>query len=130
MISPDLRQLAYEGAPTDKMYAFDIEPRFFDVGYDFYNDRDHFKATFMTVDGTKAIDETPLRDLKGKLDIIWCPKFLHLFNRAGQIETAARLIQLLKPQAGSMFVGSQNGFPEPNETPISNSADGSGNKTI
>lgn len=63
MISPDLRQLAYEGAPTAKMHGFDIEPGFFDIGYDFYRDRDSFKATFFTADVQGDFDGNPLRQL-------------------------------------------------------------------
>lgn len=51
----------------------------------------------------------------GKLDVIWCPKLLHLWDRPTQIKTAAKLVALLKPQAGSIFAGSQNGHPMPQD---------------
>lgn len=118
MISPDLRQLAYEGAPTENMYAFDIESGFFDVGYNFYRDRSTFKGTFFAADGYKDLDETELAKYKGFFDIIWAPKFLHLWDRATQITMAAKFVKLLKPQPGSMFVVSQNGYPDTLEIPI------------
>ncbi|KAI9713981.1 MAG: hypothetical protein M1820_000711 [Bogoriella megaspora] len=107
MIAPDLRQLAYEGAPTDRMYGFDIESRFFDISYDFYSDRDRFRGKLLEADVFKS--QSPLNNLEGQMDIVWCSKFMHLFNRETQIDVAVRLIKLLKPTPGSMFVGSQNG---------------------
>ncbi|EMC98103.1 hypothetical protein BAUCODRAFT_32104 [Baudoinia panamericana UAMH 10762] len=130
MISPDLRLLAWEGAPTNRMFAFDIEPTFFDLGFDFYNDRDKWQGHFIDADGTKPIDETPLKDLKHAVDIVWCPKFLHLFDRQGQIDNATRLIEMLKPQPGSIFAGSQNGLPETQDVTYANSRMGTGYRTI
>lgn len=74
MFAPDLRYLAYKGAPTDKMYAFDIKPDFFHLGFDFYNDRDRWKGTFFAADGLQELDASPLGDLKGEVDIVWAPK--------------------------------------------------------
>jgi hypothetical protein len=116
--SSDFRFLAFQGVPTNNMYGFDIEPRFFDIAFEFYNDRDRWKGTFITADASKDLDESPLGKLKGKMDIVWCPKFLHLYDRQGQVEMASRLIGLLKPTAGSLFVGSQNGVPQSEEIPL------------
>ncbi|KAK4493743.1 hypothetical protein PRZ48_014928 [Zasmidium cellare] len=111
MIAQDLRQLAFDGAPTDKMYGFDFEPEFFNIGYDFFQDRATFRGSFLEVDATKDFSETELRDLSGKVDVIWCAKFIHLYDWDDQIEMASKLVRLLKPQPGSLFLGSQNGFP-------------------
>ena len=100
------------------MYGSDIEPVFFDIGFDFYNDRKKFKATFFGASVTEELDASPLGKLKGKVDIIWAAKLVHLFDREHQIEVSARLVALLKPQPGSMFVGSQNGLPDARELPL------------
>ena len=104
------------------MYGFDIESRFFDIGFDFYNDRDKFQGTFLAADASKDLAMTALAPLVGKVDVIWCPKFLHIFHREHQVEVAANLIQLLRPRAGSLFVGSQNGLPDPEELAIAGNA--------
>lgn len=118
MVAPDLRQLAYEGAPSKKMYGFDIEPAFFDLSYELYRDKEHFEATFLTADARSDLADTPLQSLMGKVDIIWCPKLLHLWDRLTQIKTAASLVALLNPRADSIFAGSQNGHPTPQDVPI------------
>jgi len=130
MVAPDLRYLASKGAPTKNMYGFDIEPGFFDIGFDFYGDRTRWAGDFFEADATKPFEQSKLGELKGQLDIIWCPKFLHLFDREHQIELAARLVELLRPVAGSMFVGSQNGLPESEELPFKNGSFGTTQKGI
>ena len=122
MFAPDLRYLAHKGAPTESMYAFDIEPQFFDLGFQFYNDADRWKGEFFAANGLEELDASSLGQLKGKIDIIWSPKFLHLWDRPHQIEVAARMVSFLKPQPGSLFCGSQNGLPEAEEAPIAEGA--------
>lgn len=100
------------------MYGFDIEKRFFDIGFDFYQDRDRWQGEFFAADGTKHLDSSRLGKLKGQVDVVWCPKYLHLYDREHQVQVACNLVQLLRRQAGSMFVGSQNGLPEPEEVPL------------
>lgn len=100
------------------MYGFDIESRFFDLGFDFYHDRDRWEGEFFAADGTKTLDSSPLGKLKTNIDVVWCPKYLHLYDREHQVAVACNLVQLLRLQAGSMFVGSQNGLPESDETPL------------
>lgn len=100
------------------MYGFDVEEKFFPIGYDFYQDRETFRGTFFAADGWQDFSKSRLGELEGKMDIIWCPKFLHLFDRPHQIILASRLVALLKPQPGSMFVGSQNGYPGTLSVPI------------
>lgn len=108
--STDLRQLAFEGAPTESMYGFDVETAFFDIGYDLFRDKEKFKAEFVHVDFVDGEDRS-LERFRGKMDIVWAAKFVHLFDAEHQIQAVVKLIQVLKPVAGSMFVGSQNGFP-------------------
>ena len=97
------------------MYGFDIVPGFFDLGFDFYNDRDRFHGRFLEADGSKDLTTSALGRLKGQVDVIWCPKYLHIYDREHQVQVACNLIQLLRPRAGSLFVGSQNGLPEPED---------------
>ena len=47
-VSTDLRQLVFEGAPSERMYGFDIETGFFDVGYELFRDEERFKAVSYT----------------------------------------------------------------------------------
>ncbi|KAK5169390.1 uncharacterized protein LTR77_005365 [Saxophila tyrrhenica] len=130
MIAPDLRYLASRGAPAERMYGFDIEAGFFDIGFDFYRDRERWHGSFFEADGTKPLSETKLAVLKGKMDILWCPKFLHLFDRAQQIAVSCNLVGLLRSVTGSLFIGSQNGRPVPEEMPVKEGSLGHGQNSI
>lgn len=100
------------------MYGFEIEPRFFDVGFNFYQDKDVWKGHFFKGDVFGTGTDSDLGKLEGKLDIVWAAKIIHLFERDTQIKVAANLVRLLKPKPGSLFVGSQNGYPENFSVPI------------
>ncbi|KXT18074.1 hypothetical protein AC579_4533 [Pseudocercospora musae] len=108
----------HAGARSDQMHGFDIQSGFFDIGYDFYKDGNIFKAHFFHADILKDFSESELAPLTGQIDIIWCAKLIHLFDRANQPIMAARLVSLLKSRPGSMFLGSQNGYPGGNDVLI------------
>ncbi|KAF2167894.1 hypothetical protein M409DRAFT_53844 [Zasmidium cellare ATCC 36951] len=43
----DIRSLVFEGAPSDKMTAFDLRREFVDFGYELFRDRESLKAEFV-----------------------------------------------------------------------------------
>ncbi|KXS99522.1 hypothetical protein AC578_4262 [Pseudocercospora eumusae] len=100
MIVPDLRELAYAGAPSDRICGFDIQSGFFDIGFDFCKNCNTFKAHFFPTDVVKDFSESELASLRGQIDII-----------CQQPIMAAKSVSLLKPRPGAMFLGSQNGRP-------------------
>ena len=54
-------------------------------------------------------DEAPLKGLEGKMDVIHAGSFFHLFDYAGNVAVAKRVVQLLRPVKGSVLVGRQVG---------------------
>ncbi|KAK6219335.1 hypothetical protein LQW54_002323 [Pestalotiopsis sp. IQ-011] len=90
-VGHDLRHLAYDGAPTDKLYGVDILS-YADVSYDWFRDREKFKGHFIQADILS--DSSPeLNALKG--------------------EAAKALVAYTKP--GSLVVGNQIGNQEAKE---------------
>ncbi|QIW94566.1 hypothetical protein AMS68_000084 [Peltaster fructicola] len=118
MFAPDLRYLAYSGAPTENMTGFDIEGRFLEMSYDYYCDRDRFHAKLIKADFFDKSPDAPLKSLEGSFDIVWTPKFVHLFDRPTQIDVCVELIKLLRPVPDSLFLISQNGYPEAKEMQV------------
>ena len=84
----DLRHLAADGAPTDKMYASDIVPQLWDISYDLYRDVSHMKARFILADALDSV--SPLHELRGKMDIILVNQVLHLFDWEGQVKAGKK----------------------------------------
>ena len=97
----ELRRLAADGAPSDNMYAADLNAELWDVGYDLFRDRETMKARFIQAD---VLDpNTPLRDLKGKIDIVIACLFLHLFSWDQQFDVLLKIVEMSRP--GTCLVG-------------------------
>lgn len=90
------------------MYGIDVEPAFFQLGYELFRDRDTLKSTFIQADLIKQQQET-LEPILGKIDVISAQSLFHLFNLQDQKTVARHLISLTKPGAGAMIVGRQVG---------------------
>ena len=110
-LGQDLRRLAADGAPSENMYASDLHPELWDIGYDLFRDRDAIKAHFIQAD---ILDpDSPLQTLNGKIDIIIACQFLHLFSWEGQRVALKKMVGMSRP--GSCFVGYQIGRENPAE---------------
>jgi hypothetical protein len=54
--------------------------------------------------------EGGLKELDGRIDIVYAGSFLHLFDYAGQFKVCERIVRLLKPVKGSVVAGRQVGY--------------------
>lgn len=56
--------------------------------------------------------EGPLKELEGKMDIVYVGLFLHQFDWEGQIKAGERIVRLMKNKPGVLVVGRQIGSTE------------------
>lgn len=104
-----------DGAPSSAaMSGLDIEPAFFDLGYELFRDREKMHATFLAADLTKT-SVPSISSLRSKIDIVSAQSLFHLFNLNDQKTIAQHLVSLLKPIPGSMILGRQAGDLEAGE---------------
>lgn len=106
----DLRYMAADGAPTQQMYASDIVPEFWDLGFDLYLDAHSMKAHFLKADILEAniLDPaSPYAQLSGKIDIVLVNQVFHLFDWERQLKAAKNMVCLSRP--GTWVVGYQIG---------------------
>lgn len=89
------------------MYASDLKKDFWDFGYEMFLDKSSLQTQFVQADIFDA--DSQLKELDGKIDIVNAASFFHLFGRDEQVKAAKRVVQLLKPKAGSLIVGRQGG---------------------
>ncbi|RYP42603.1 hypothetical protein DL767_000127 [Monosporascus sp. MG133] len=113
-----LRQLAFEGVDSSRLYGIDSEPRFISAGYELFRDRDTLKATLVAGDvlasGEKGEGDDASRLLNGKMTIIHAMSFFHLFSWQAQVRAAMRMINFLKPDdADVMIFGRHVGTTDP-----------------
>ena len=100
-LGQDLRRLAADGAPTDRMYGCDIATGFWNIGFDLFRDRATFKANFLQADVFDV--RSPLKALEGKVDVIYLGLVHHLWSWDEQLQALVNLSRLSKP--GSMVLG-------------------------
>ena len=93
--------------PSTHTWGADLRPDFFELGYELFQDKETLKATFLAADIFDP--ESPLKDLEGKIDIIYAGSFLHLFNYQDQLRVCKRIVEILKPTKGSVVLGRQAG---------------------
>ncbi|KAJ5448036.1 hypothetical protein N7445_002857 [Penicillium cf. griseofulvum] len=111
-VGQELRQLVFDGVPSENLYASDLRQDFYDIGYDLFNDLDHLKAQFIVAD---VFDDNSdlVKDLSDKIDIVNAASFFHLFNWNQQVLVAKRLVGLLRDKPGSLLIGRQIGLVNP-----------------
>ncbi|KAK1027218.1 hypothetical protein LTS16_021690, partial [Friedmanniomyces endolithicus] len=111
----NLRRLVADGVPSAQCYGADLRLEFLDLGYELFADRATLESKFIAADIFD--EESGLRELDGKVDIVDASSFFHLFTLAEQKKVAHRVLALLKPRPGSLVVGRQVGNSRPGEYP-------------
>lgn len=106
-----------DGAPAQSLTGCDLHQGFIDLGYDLFRDRDTLASKFIVGDiaATQFDDdqESPFKELLGKIDIIHVSSFFHLFPLSTQLLIAKRLLLLLRPIPGSLILGRQTANIKP-----------------
>jgi SAM-dependent methyltransferase len=104
----ELRELVFDGAPAQNLFGTDLRQGLIDMGYELFRDKETLKSTFIAADVFD--DESELvKQLSGKINIIYTGSFFHLFDYAQQKAVGKRVIQLLKPEKDSFVIGRQIG---------------------
>ncbi|KAI0097510.1 hypothetical protein GGR51DRAFT_540890 [Nemania sp. FL0031] len=112
----DLRQLVFDGAPSDRLIGLDITPGLPEVGYNMFRDRQKLKAKFIVADVFKGSSQEEWAELeRDGIDIVHCSAFFHLFTLDKQLEAARHIAKLVKK--GGMIVGRQIGSEQPGNAP-------------
>ena len=106
-IGQDMRQLAFDGAPTYNMYGVDIVSHW-DVGFAMYRDQGRFKAHFIEADMFSS-DNAALNQLLGRANIISISALLHQWAWDAQITAGKRLVEFSSAKPGTVVVGHQIG---------------------
>ncbi|KAL8718987.1 MAG: hypothetical protein Q9225_003945 [Loekoesia sp. 1 TL-2023] len=101
----DIRKVVHDGAPSENLFACDLNSHFLDLGYELFMDRDTLKARMIAADIFQ--DSGTLGELEGTLDFVHVSLFLHLFDWDRQVEACKRIVSLLKPVSGSTVLGRQ-----------------------
>jgi SAM-dependent methyltransferase len=116
-LGQDIRKLIFDGVPMESVYGADILTEFVDIGYDLFGDEERLPRSHFVAPADIFDDSSPLKELDGKVDIVHANSVFHLFSWDDQVKAAKRVIRLMRPQKGSLILGSQIAHPEPGEVP-------------
>ncbi|KAF2095369.1 hypothetical protein NA57DRAFT_59386 [Rhizodiscina lignyota] len=100
-----LRHLLVDsGAPSENMYATDLHPQLWELGFELFCDRERMKAHFIAGDVLSI--SNPLWKLDVKFGIVLAEQFLHLFSWNQNKSILRQLVtNLTKP--GTQVIGFQ-----------------------
>ncbi|KAH7044044.1 hypothetical protein B0J12DRAFT_760511 [Macrophomina phaseolina] len=108
-LGQDVRKLLHAGVPPSSLHATDLLPGLISAGHSLFRDASTTSPLFFAADFLDASDEGPLSPLGHSMDVIHASMFLHCFDLSTQHRACARIVELLKPKAGSTVVGRQGG---------------------
>lgn len=106
----DLRKLISDGAPGENLYGIELRQGFVDLGYQVFRDKETFNGRFLVVNVLDDVaPEGILKEVEGKVNIVYGANIFHLFDYTNQLLLARRVAAMLKPVPGSIIVGRQRG---------------------
>ncbi|KAI1133565.1 hypothetical protein F5Y10DRAFT_1351 [Nemania abortiva] len=120
-LGQEVRKLAADGAPPNRLWASDIEPRFIELGFELFRDanklpRDHFlcPGDVLTDTTDPAVDQ--LNVLNDRVTILNISAVFHLFDLDEHKRIANRCLRLLRKDTGApvLILGGHVGGHEPN----------------
>ncbi|KAI1193204.1 hypothetical protein F5X97DRAFT_315012 [Nemania serpens] len=119
-LGQDVRKLAVDGVPPDRLWASDIEPRFIELGFELFRDahklpRDHFLCPGnLLAEAGGAEDQLTILD--DRVTVLNIAAVFHLFDLDEQRRIADRCLRLLRKDAGErqpvLILGAQVGGRE------------------
>jgi SAM-dependent methyltransferase len=110
-LGQDLRKLVFDGVPLNNIYGAELRPEFLDLSYELFQDELNFRSRLIVGD-ILDIHNSGLANLVGKVDIVYAGAFIHLFDWDHQVLCCVGIVNLLKPQRGSVVYGRQAGRSE------------------
>lgn len=115
-LGQDIRKLVMDGARPENLYGAELHAPFIDLSYELF--RDHgLASTFMEADALVLSEDSPLSKLKGEVEFIHLGMIVHVFTPKKQQTLLENCIALLRPERGSMILGTAVGDVEGTQAP-------------
>ena len=132
-VGQDIRSLVHASVPSSRIVGAELEPAFIDLGYDLFQDRGKLGVDFLfgdilkingsirpsspiTDDSKSTLSSargSTLQSLVGRVSILWCSAFLHLWDRPGQVDACRKMLLLMRNEKGVKIMGRHAGSRTP-----------------
>ena len=118
-----IRQLAFEGVDSARLYGTDLHAEFIELGYEQFRDRETLKATLVAGDILLPDEEYAACEMAHKFDgrmtIVHASNFFHLFSWKSQLLICERIVRFfrlsLSPETPAVLFGTHMGSLKPGE---------------
>ena len=102
----ELRALSSQAGVDPKLlYALDLSAQFLDLGFECFRDADRLvKDNFIAADFFSD-DDPRVKALRGGVAVLHTGAFLHLFTLEKATAAARRMIEIGRPQKGTLILG-------------------------
>ena len=104
-IAQDVRQLIFDGAPAENVFGVELEEGFNELGYALFLDEQRLQSKLLVAD--LFDDNSEIKQLEKRMDIVYTSQFFHLFGWETQVEAGKRVVRLLNPKSKSLIIGYQ-----------------------
>ncbi|KAI8625979.1 hypothetical protein F5Y19DRAFT_466774 [Xylariaceae sp. FL1651] len=119
-----IRQLAFEGVDSARLYGTDLHAEFIDLGYEQFRDRETLNATFVAGDLLLPENEYAASEMArvfdGKFSIVHASNFFHLFSWKSQLLICERIVRFFRRGSSAenpaVLFGEHTGSVKPGET--------------
>ncbi|KAK7757110.1 hypothetical protein SLS62_000657 [Diatrype stigma] len=123
-LGQDVRKLAHDGVPAQRLWASDIVPELIELGFELFRDADRMPRDHFLCPGDLLLcsssDDAPggdrLRVLDDRVTILHLTAVFHLFGHEDQKKVADRCLRLLRKNAAAaepvLVLGGQVGSVE------------------
>lgn len=91
---------------------------FVKLGYELFVDKESLRSEFLVANIMQPTSVSIYEHIQGDTDIIYASSFFHLFTLEEQFELAMKVVDILRPRAGSMILGRQLGSVRPGIYPL------------
>ncbi|KAL1878149.1 hypothetical protein Daus18300_002065 [Diaporthe australafricana] len=115
-LGQDLRKLVHDGAPAENLYGAELNAPFIDLSYEFFRDKG-LAVNFVEADALVLSADSPLSKLKGTIDFVHLAMVLHCFGREDQRVVLENCVSILRPERGSLILGTAVGDLEGSQAP-------------
>ncbi|TVY53939.1 Methyltransferase ausD, partial [Lachnellula suecica] len=109
-VGQELRGLAHAGIPSQNLYGSDLRAPYLSTSYALFKDRATFHGPLVPADiFSPTLFEQELAGWESTFDVVHAGLFLHLFSRPQQLHVCEKIVRLMNPAKGSLFVGEMVG---------------------
>ncbi|KAI0444063.1 hypothetical protein F4803DRAFT_512518 [Xylaria telfairii] len=122
-ICQTIRQLAFDGVDSARLYGTDLHAEFIELGYEQFRDRQSLQATFVAGDllipDADYASSAMATTFDGKMSIAHAANFFHLFSWDSQLVICERIVRFFRrglgPENPAVLFGVHMGSLKPGD---------------